>query len=317
MKFSVAMCTYNGETFIRQQLQSILQQSLPVDEIVICDDNSKDNTVAIADSILKDSGISYKIIVNTPALGVADNFLKALRYTAGDYVFTCDQDDVWHEDKVRIFADAIDASQKELYFSDGILVDGAGNSLGSTIWEALNITNELASPDPLFHKLLNHPMVTGAAMAVSRQLIDRVSAIPKNWLHDEWFSIVAALADNAAPIFQPTFDYRQHGNNVVGVKNRNLFQRVAFWFQLIRKLPALRQSHFEKKQDILAIAAHTPYEKRAENALEFWSALHQMTSDTFFARLRTIFRMQRKGYYALFYTGKRGLIRDLLSCFVR
>lgn len=317
MKFSVAMCTYNGEKYIEQQLMSILQQSLPVDEIVICDDSSKDHTVAIADSILKDHGISYRIVVNTPALGVSNNFLKALKLTTGDYVFTCDQDDVWHTDKVRIFADAIAQSGKALYFSDGVLVDGEGKPLGSTIWQALSISQELACCSCLFHRLLNHPMVTGAAMAVSRELINRVSAIPENWLHDEWFSIVAALQDSAAPILQPTFDYRQHGHNVVGVKKRNLFQKIGFWLQLIQKLKPLRQEHFQKKCDILELAAGTPYEQRVKDARDFWGALHQMANANFFVKLRTIFRMNCKGYYDMFYTGKRGFLRDILSCFVR
>jgi glycosyltransferase involved in cell wall biosynthesis len=317
MKFSVAMCTYNGEKYVEQQLMSILQQSLPVDEIIICDDSSKDHTVAIADRILKEHSIPYRIVVNTPALGVSNNFLKALKLTTGDYVFTCDQDDVWYEDKVQIFADAIAQSGKDLYFSDGILVDGECNPLGSTLWQALTITGELADCPCLFHRLLNHPMVTGAAMAVSRKLIDRVSAIPENWLHDEWFSIVAALKDSATPILRPTFFYRQHGHNVVGAKKRNLFQKIDFWLQLIKKLKPLRQEHFQKKCAILEIAAGTPYEQRAKDARDFWGALHQMADANFFTKLRTIFRMNRMGYYDMFYTGKRGLLRDILSCFIR
>lgn len=107
MTSSVALCTYNGETYIAEQLDSILSQTLPVSEIIICDDRSSDGTV----KILKDYSEKYpdiiKIYENPENLGYVGNFEKAMSLCKGDIVFLCDQDDRWYPHKneymTRIF----------------------------------------------------------------------------------------------------------------------------------------------------------------------------------------------------------------------
>ena len=95
------MCTYNGERFIEKQIKSILEQSKAVDEIIICDDGSKDQTLAIAEKLLAESTVAYRIERNEEALGVVRNFQKAYQLCGGDLIFSCDQDDIWHEDKLE------------------------------------------------------------------------------------------------------------------------------------------------------------------------------------------------------------------------
>lgn len=316
MKISVALCTYNGEKYIGQQLDSILNQTVSLDEIVVCDDGSTDNTLAIADDVLSKSGMSYRIEKNEKSLGVANNFLKALKLTEGDYVFTCDQDDVWHKDKVEKFLAAVKASEKELYFSDGVLVDGEGNPLGSTIWQALFVEKEINSNPNMLHILLKHPVVTGAAMLVSRTLIDRVDTIPTGWLHDEWFSVVAALNDSIAPVCEATFDYRQHGKNVVGVRKRNFFQRASFWLSMLEELKDYRHEQNLKKRDIVLAAQGSGYQSVVKESAEFWAVLDGIKDKRFFGRLKDVIRLAAKGWYNKFYTGNRGLLRDLISCFL-
>jgi len=100
MKLSVALCTYNGEKFIEQQINSILNQSISIDEIVICDDQSTDKTV----EILKKLQSEHKAIVvieNEINLRSTKNFEKAISLCTGDFIFLSDQDDVWNAQKVE------------------------------------------------------------------------------------------------------------------------------------------------------------------------------------------------------------------------
>ena len=105
---SVAMATYNGEKFIEEQLDSILDQTVKVNEIIIHDDISSDNTKAVVQKYIEDKGLSgiVKFSVNAKNLGYASNFMSALWETTGDYIFFCDQDDIWTstrvEDMVRV-----------------------------------------------------------------------------------------------------------------------------------------------------------------------------------------------------------------------
>ncbi len=315
MRTSVALCTYNGEKFIGEQLDSILRQTVCVDEIVVCDDGSTDNTLDIVESILSKSGVFYRIEKNEKSLGVSNNFLKALKLTTGDYVFTCDQDDLWYDNKVETFLNAA-SSKKELYFSDGELVDADGVSLKSGLWESIYIKEELNKKPDMLLCLLKRPVVTGAAMLVSKGLIDQVDFIPEGWLHDEWLSIIAALNDSIEPICKTTFDYRQHGKNVVGIKKIGFWGRVAHWVALLKKLKQHRNEQSAKKQDILLFAKDKKHMPVVKDAWEFWNTLDKLESKSFFGRIKTVISLANKGWYNKFYTGTRGLLRDLISCFL-
>lgn len=100
MKLSVALCTYNGESFLQQQLDSILQQELSVDEIVICDDGSTDRTISIIESYKQRYHYPTFILEqNKKNKGVRKNFEYAISLCSGDIIFLSDQDDVWQCEK--------------------------------------------------------------------------------------------------------------------------------------------------------------------------------------------------------------------------
>ena len=90
MKISVGICTYNGEKYIREQLESIINQSIKPDEIIISDDASEDNTIQIIESILSESDISYIINKNDVRQGLHSNFTKCFELCTGDVIFSCD-----------------------------------------------------------------------------------------------------------------------------------------------------------------------------------------------------------------------------------
>ena len=108
LKISVAICTYNGERYIKDQLKSILDQDRRVDEIVICDDGSTDNTVIVCNNILLHSGIKYTIVENKENFGFIKNFYQAMSLCKNDIIFLCDQDDVWLRNKTSVILDVFE-----------------------------------------------------------------------------------------------------------------------------------------------------------------------------------------------------------------
>ena len=96
----VAIATYNGENFIAEQLNSILNQTVKPDLIVVSDGGSDDNTVAVCEDILSGSGVAYKLLTSDGRLSIKDNFEKCISFCEADYIFISDQDDVWFSNKL-------------------------------------------------------------------------------------------------------------------------------------------------------------------------------------------------------------------------
>ena len=313
MKISVALCTYNGEKYIAQQLHSILEQTVSVDEIVLSDDNSGDKTLQIAQEILSHSNVSYKILRNIPAKGVARNFLDALKLTTGDYCFTCDQDDIWCPDKVSKFLSYAQMSGKDLYFSDGILVDADGKPMGNRLWEAYGIRYEQLSEKRLVDTMLRRPVVTGAAMMVSRKLVESADAAIQDILHDEWLSMLAAVSNSAQAINETTFLYRQHGNNVVGAKAQGFFEKAGIWYKNLWNIGKIRSVYLARMRAFDLAAEGTEYQDTVKAAKEFWETLSSLPNVKKHTQLSIITKLLISKQYARYYTGLRGYVRDVLS----
>src|SRR6185436_20539861 len=119
MRISVAMCTFNGAEFLPAQLQSILTQSRPPDEIVICDDGSTDNTRNLLEKLAAESSIPITTHINDQNLGSVKNFERAITLCTGDVIALSDQDDVWRNDKLQRFESVLNKSHSAgMVFSD-------------------------------------------------------------------------------------------------------------------------------------------------------------------------------------------------------
>lgn len=110
MKISVVMATYNGEQYLIEQLQSLNSQTRQVDEVIICDDCSKDGTVEAIRKYIEENNLheSWHLSVNPINLGYANNFHEAGKNATGDYIFFADQDDIWENNKVEIMTDIME-----------------------------------------------------------------------------------------------------------------------------------------------------------------------------------------------------------------
>ena len=135
IRFSVAMCTYNGAQFVEQQLDSILKQTLPPSQLIICDDGSTDNTVELIENALRNTAISHRIIRNACNLGVIRNFEQAIAACDGSHIVLADQDDAWHRERLAYTAAAIEAqtdTTPALYYFEPDIIDADGVSQAQT-----------------------------------------------------------------------------------------------------------------------------------------------------------------------------------------
>ena len=226
-KLSVAMCTYNGERFLMEQLLSIVNQELPVDEIIICDDSSADNTINIINDFKqKYNDLSIDIFVNRPQLGVVRNFEKAISKCSGDIIFLSDQDDIWAKDKTKTITDYFQNHDNiDLVFTDAILIDKDGNNLSRfSLLDAVGLYGKCltAWENGMALEMINRQnRCTGATMALKKTLKNEVLPFCKETtaLHDEQLAVIGIKKRSLAVIKQPLINYRLHESNTIGIGN--------------------------------------------------------------------------------------------------
>ena len=214
MKVSVCMATYNGEKYIKEQLESILNQLDEEAEVVISDDHSTDNTLEIA-RCFSDSRI--KIFTNTKNKGYAANFENALEQASGDVIFLSDQDDVWLKDKVSIFLEHLKTT--DFVVSNNTVVDAYLKTLHESHFALYGVTKG-------FFKNLLFPRYVGACMAFNNKVLQASLPFPSNRklaAHDYWICLVAELFFKTQTIEVPCMLYRRHDSNAStgGIKSKN------------------------------------------------------------------------------------------------
>ena len=288
MKISVAMCTYNGTKYLKEQLESIFTQTLRPDEIVITDDCSSDDTAAVAEKLLSGSGISHKVIINEKNSGVRRSFGSCIRACSGDIIFTADQDDVWDKDKIRLFADEFEKDEKTVFvFSNGELVDAELKSLGSDVWTSLNLRRAGMCdhiPQEKYRQLMMYYWaVPGTMMAFRRDFMEKAFPIPEKggWLHDSWLAINAPAFGNVVSIDKPLTLYRQHGKNTVGVKAASRSRRMEDKIQMQKVLFYLKR-HGDRLSQFLELSSKdmpADYRELTESYIRLFRKYQHYESD--------------------------------------
>ncbi len=220
-KISVALCTYSGEKYIQEQIDSILEQSLKVDEIVVCDDRSTDKTQNILSEYENKFPDIFKIHLNEKNLRSVKNFEKAISLCSGEIIFLSDQDDVWENDKVKIFSDFFEDNQNvDVVCSNGFIIDE--NSLQQnlyTVWDVPRFLSENKKEINYFKIFATiGNFATGASMAIRKSFINQVLPFPtvEGLHHDEWIALVSSEQKKFAFLNDKLFSYRIHSEQQVG-----------------------------------------------------------------------------------------------------
>ncbi|WHY76923.1 glycosyltransferase family 2 protein [Neobacillus sp. WH10] len=229
MKVSVAMATYNGEKYIKQQIDSILSQLNSDDELIISDDHSSDGTLSIIEEYRKkDSRV--KLIMNEES-GVTSNFENAIKHTQNEIIFLSDQDDVWKPEKVEIIKAYFERNSKiQMIMSDITVVD---NNLNTTIESFYQFRGSRLG---VLKNIIKNSYI-GCAMSFRKELKTKILPIPRNVpMHDMWIGLVADLNKSALLIPEKLIYYRRHDSTVTSVENTSSLKEKILWRYQISSL---------------------------------------------------------------------------------
>ncbi len=251
---SVVMATYNGECYLQEQLLSICNQTHKPDEIIICDDNSSDKTSEIVKSISDKVEIPMHYFQNAERIGYAQNFKRALALARGDIIFFSDQDDIWEKEKIEMYISFFDKYKNAMALSTSYrLIDGNGKCKRENIFYSFHSLKKIRKIK--WKTFIKHPKYPGMAMAVRRELIERViltddsREIPHDWLFNE----AASYHDEMYFWNIKLTRYRIHENNTVGIAanrgdKQDIDKRAVLINDMEKSLKAVLAFREDKKQ---------------------------------------------------------------------
>ena len=199
---SICLATYNGSPYIEAQLRSVLEQLSQKDEIVVADDGSTDDTIAIVDAI-GDPRIRW--VAQGGSLGVVKNFERSVSAARGEYILLCDQDDVWLSGKIEHCIAALQTHL--LVVTDCKVVDSELNEIAPSFFRLRN------SGGGLLRNLWKNSYL-GCCMAFRRELLDYALPFPAGIpMHDMWLGMIAATRGSVGFLPMPLSLYRRHADS--------------------------------------------------------------------------------------------------------
>jgi glycosyltransferase involved in cell wall biosynthesis len=239
---SIAMCTYNGERFLREQLDSLVQQDYRPLEIQIFDDRSTDRTY----EILKEYETEYDFIhahKNETNLGFIRNFETAIGACSGDFIALCDQDDVWFPHKISTLINEI--GDHTLIYSHTSLIDSENQPQGDFLPNTIRISGKAN------RALILGNCVTGHTCLFPRSLLKTILPFPEGIdYHDHWIAFAAATTGELRYLDKPLSSYRRHENNVSinlpGKKIKKLFKSPRELLERNRKKRMRLKSRYDR-----------------------------------------------------------------------
>ncbi len=226
MTVSVALATYNGERFLREQLESLARQTKLPDELVVCDDGSKDHTLEIVAEFAKDSPFPVNIHRNERNLGHADNFLQTASLCKGELIAFCDQDDVWQESKLERCCASFDDPDVQMVVHAAQVVQENLEATGKFYPQI----SEYRSIDPLrfdpWHVYPGFAMVFRShLMALADYKLRPQPVIPGEpgfMPHDRWVYLLAGVSGKIVLLPETLAIYRRHESNATLMPRQGL-----------------------------------------------------------------------------------------------
>jgi glycosyltransferase involved in cell wall biosynthesis len=319
MKISIALATYNGEAFLEELLNSILNQIRIPDEVVISDDNSNDNTIKILDEFKKRAPFEVKLLKNS-GKGFNTNFENALRNTTGDIIFICDQDDVWLKEKIEKVIKTFDANP-EIYLIIHNLefCDSELNPIGQTKIERFKN-----------YKHQYNGYVTGMATAVRKDFLHTCFPVPNSINYDSWLHMCAVALEKKKIINDVLALYRRHDTNetkdswintpyrlkrhhiilsslifIKSINNNDLKNELLNSQQLLKYLQNIKESNSLPINNIDKIILFQ------KNRLEYQKYRYSILQKNRIIRIQKCIFLYLRGGYSQ-YSGLRSMLKDII-----
>ena len=299
---SVVLCTYNGEHFLDQQLQSILTQTYSNLEIIIFDDASTDGTKLILQKYQQQPNI--QVHFNEKNIGFTKNFEQAVLATNANYICFADQDDIWLQKKIELLYQHI--KHYSLIYSNSLLIDENGKSLNKYLSDFRKLQNINNSKGFVFSNA-----VTGHTMMMKREVLEKAIPLPVTCYHDWWFAIIAANLNGIYYFDKVLTHYRQHTTTVTKTiithksGSRTTHKRYADFLELQNWIDVIRKNKVEKNVPFFN-QLYTLFSAKA-NGKFVWSLfwflllnrkfLFSFSIKKYFSQLVEIRKLSRGEYY--------------------
>jgi glycosyltransferase involved in cell wall biosynthesis len=323
------MGTRNGETYLREQLDSILAQSLLPTEMIVSDDASSDRTLEILRSFKDQSPFPVTIVCNQTGAGACKNFENAIRHCGGEIIILADQDDVWLPSKIESLLAVFAADPHCGYvFSDADLIDGQGKALGRTLWEAIVFDAaqqaRFAGPEQLSIMLkrftLPYGMTMGFRAAFSSKLLPFECRFYRSNVHDGWISLLlTSIGAHGVAVPRSLVKYRQHSNQLASAG------RPLGFLELMmnpRSQTTELYTHFADFLDSVAARVRevAPLDESAQCSVEqltgkarhLRARIHANSSHGF-ERFKTVMLEAVSGRYGKYSRSLKSVVKDLIT----
>ncbi|MEZ0539174.1 glycosyltransferase family 2 protein [Fibrella arboris] len=223
---SIALCTYNGATYLREQWASLLAQEWLPAEVVISDDGSTDGTLTLINELAFSAPFRVTILANKAPLGFNGNFEQAIAACTSELIFLCDQDDAWLPHKTRTLASHLLAHPNcDVVFGNATVADTSLTPSQQQFWDVVRFgaaDQQQWQQGGAMHVLLNGNRVMGCAMAFRQSFRERALPIPPTvpggYVYDGWLALVAAATDQIDFVAESLQYYRTHPTQQIGVR---------------------------------------------------------------------------------------------------
>ena len=319
MTTNIILGSYNGEQYIKEQIESFFQQTQLPDLLIVSDDCSTDLTVEIVKELSLISPFPIHISINEKNIGYTANFEKLLEMADGDVIFFSDQDDSWFPEKIELVTKEFLNSQKIMWvINDMILADA---ELAPTDFTQLTNIRKIGMSDETF--------VAGCAVAIRKEWKSVVLPFPENYEgHDNWISRLAALLDSRSIIEKPLQLYRRHGSNVsqsFASKTENMSQFSAAlahglqsaetgWLKELDRLQLTRNRIVERSAVLDSLELPADHKKALEvsdTKINIYQKRISNLKKNRLSRILPLCTMYLRGDYQIF-SGYKSFIKDII-----
>ncbi len=300
----IVLATYNGAKFIEEQLNSILNNSYKEFTIEVCDDGSTDETLELVSKYVK----KYENITlhrNEKNLGYVMNFMEGIRRSKSPYIMLCDQDDIWHADKIQKTYERMKQLEQEmssgvplLVYSDAMNFDNdTGAELGS-FHKSSHLNTENIDPA---HLLMENKCI-GCTVMVNGAIREYLDTLPNAIrVHDWWLALICSCFGKIAYLDESTLQYRQHSGNMIGGSGFSTY--VGNRLKHVKNQKTAIQATFEQGKAFYEL---------------FSGCMEMDTKEVFatFAKMGTVGFLRRRAWLLRYGFWKSGFVRNVALFFL-
>ena len=240
-RVDILLATFNGEKYLKDQLDSILNQTYKDFKLIVSDDCSTDSTKSILEEYKKKDD-RIEIYYQEQNLGVVENFEFLLKKVETKYFMFADQDDIWKEEKIEKSVKKMDETNSDLVYSDLEVVNEKLEVTYESYWKLKGIYDKIKKYNN-FESLYLNNFVTGCTIIAKSEWIKKVLPLPKTSkyvLHDYWLALIISETGRITYIEEPLMKYRQHKNNNIGSKKKS---------EEMKSLDEIRELFIEVKKE--------------------------------------------------------------------